>query len=62
MANYKVRALTCQCCARPLKTSHRNIDSFRVITVPVLLCSECNAMNILHSDKKPPMKVHGGIH
>ena len=62
MAKYKVRALTCQSCSRPLRTSKNNIDSFKVITVPVLLCAHCDAMNILSHDENPNYKVSGGLH
>ena len=55
-----VRQLSCQGCASPLKNLNKGMSSFRVITVPVLLCENCDAMNIVTTKKTPKRLVSGG--
>jgi hypothetical protein len=54
-----VRQLACQGCASPLKNLNKGMSSFRVITVPVLLCEHCDAINIVTTKKTPRRLVSG---
>ena len=55
-----VRQLSCQGCASPLKNLNKGMSSFRVITVPVILCEDCDAINIVTTKKASRRLVSGG--
>ena len=55
-----VRQLSCQGCARALKNINKGMSSFRVITVPVLLCENCDAINIVTTQKMHQRLTCGG--
>jgi len=56
-----VRQLSCQGCGSNLKNLNKGMSSFRVITVPVLLCEDCDAINIVTTRKTPRRLAGGGV-
>ena len=58
--SHLVRQISCQGCASPLKNTNKGMRSFRVITVPVLLCEECDATNIIITKKMHRRLTCGG--
>ena len=56
-----IKQLSCQACACPLKNINKGMSSFRVITVPVLLCEDCDAINIVTTRKTPRRLAGGGV-
>ena len=56
-----VRQLSCQECARALKNTNKGMSSFRVITVPMLFCEDCDAINIVTTRKTPRRLAGGGV-
>lgn len=55
-----VRQLCCAGCSAPLKNINKGMSSFRVISVPVLLCESCDAMNIVTTKETPKRLASGG--
>jgi len=55
-----IRQLSCSGCTCALKNLNKGMSSFRVITVPVLLCEDCDAINTVTTKKASRRLVSGG--